>query len=365
MILLALLLALAASAALLEPRQSGRLAGVVKLEPKYRTTAQRQLFKYGPFRLKASRGGGKGGGMMDSTLMGQSFFLNVKDGFCNKRGQGCTILAGQASLMYTNGKPANPSNGVYIHHILTSDTTKKQNPWLSSCGRPNSPGMSINAVTGGIGFVGAGEDSSDGGAVYTSANGTQNTGYHIGPNDKFNAWAQIVNYNKEPKDIYITYDLEWVPGIVGKDVKTVLLSVTSCGSAIKMSDRGPTNTTSGKFYFMEPGKVFRVRGHLHDGGVQTHVFINNQYKCSSKASYGTRSASEGGMSHGTQDKDGSIKTIAGMSTCWGDWHVKKGDYLTGVAEYDLKKHPLRKTAGGGKAADVMGLLTVSFTADKK
>src|SRR6202000_2259838 len=75
-----------------------------------------------------------------------------------------------------------------------------------------------------------------------------------------------------------------------------------------------------------------------DGGVQMHVFINNQYKCSSKASYGTRSASEGGMSHGTQDKDGSIKTISGMSTCWGDWQVKKGDYLTGVAEYDLKKH---------------------------
>jgi hypothetical protein len=96
-----------------------------------------------------------------------------------------------------------------------------------------------------------------------------------------------------------------------------------------------------------------------------HFFINNKYKCSSKASYGTRSASEGGMSHGTTDKDGSTKTISGMSTCWGDWRVKKGDYFTGVAEYDLRKHPLRKTAGGGKAADVMGLLTVSFTADKR
>jgi hypothetical protein len=123
--------------------------------------------------------------------------------------------------------------------------------------------MSINGVTGGVGFVGAGEDSSDGGAVFTNANGTQNTGYHIGPNDKFNAWAQIVNYNKEPKDIYMTYDLEWVPGIIGNDVKTMLLSVTSCSSTIKMSERGPTNTTSGKFYFMEPGKVFRARGHLH------------------------------------------------------------------------------------------------------
>jgi len=174
-----------------------------------------------------------------------------------------------------------------------------------------------------------------------------------------------VNYNKEPKDIYLTYDLEWVPSIVGKDVKTTLLSVTSCSSMIKMSERGPTNTTSGKFYFMEPGTVFRVRGHLHDGGEKMHFFINNKYKCSSKASYATRSGSEGGMSHGITEKDGSIKTISGMSTCWGDWPVKKGDYLTGTAEYDLRKHPLRNTAGGGKAADVMGLLTVSFTADRR
>jgi hypothetical protein len=72
-----------------------------------------------------------------------------------------------------------------------------------------------------------------------------------------------VNYNTEPKDIYITYDLEWLPGIQGDDVKTVLLSVTSCSTSIKLSESGPTNTTSGKFYFLEDGKVFRARGHLH------------------------------------------------------------------------------------------------------
>ena len=98
------------------------------------------------------------------------------------------------------------------------------------------------------------------------------------------------------------------------------------------------------------------------------LFINDKFKCSSKATYGSRSATDdqpGGHSHGSIDKDGSIKTISGMSNCWGPFPVKKGDYMTAVAEYDLKKHPLRKTASGGKAADVMGLLTVSFTADKK
>src|ERR1700759_5476586 len=107
---------------------------------------------------------------------------------------------------------------------------------------------------------------------------------------------------------------------------------------------------------------------LVDGGVQMDLFINDKFICSSKATYGSRSESGGDMGmgghpHGVEDKDGSIKTISGMSTCWGPWPVKKGDYLTGTAEYDLKKHPLRKTAGGGKAADLMGLWNIGFTAD--
>jgi hypothetical protein len=35
-----------------------------------------------------------------------------------------------------------------------------------------------------------------------------------------------------------------------------------------------------------------------------------------------------------------------------------------VAEYDLSKHPLRST-GKGKAADVMGMMGISFSAAKK
>jgi hypothetical protein len=48
---------------------------------------------------------------MDSTLMGQSFMMNIKEGICNQKGEGCTILAGKVGLMYTDGKPADPSNG--------------------------------------------------------------------------------------------------------------------------------------------------------------------------------------------------------------------------------------------------------------
>lgn len=154
--------------------------------------------------------------------------------------------------------------GVYIHHILTSDNVKKQKPWLSNCGTPYFPAMNIAGILGGTAFVGTGEDSADGLTLYTSEDGARDSGYHVGAKDSFTGWAQLVNYNKEAKKIYVYYDLEWVPGITGDDIKTATFTAT-CGTTpwISMSPSGPTNTTSGKFYFMEDGKVLGARGHLH------------------------------------------------------------------------------------------------------
>jgi hypothetical protein len=52
-------------------------------------------------------------------------------------------------------------------------------------------------------------------AMYTDAAGTLNTGYYIKSTDKFNWWAQLVNYNKQPAKVYVTFDTEWYPGLVG------------------------------------------------------------------------------------------------------------------------------------------------------
>jgi hypothetical protein len=51
--------------------------------------------------------------------------------------------------------------------------------------------------------------------MFTDTAGALNTGYHIKSTDRFNFWAQLVNYNKAPAKVYVTYDVEWVPGIVG------------------------------------------------------------------------------------------------------------------------------------------------------
>ena len=167
-------------------------------------------------------------------------------------------------MIATTWKVLTKTKGIYIHHILTSDSTKKQTPWLSNCGSATRPAVNIAGLLGGTAFVGTGEDSAAEGAVYTSEDGTRDSGYHVGENDSFSIWAQLVNYNNATKSVYVTYDLEWVPGILGDDVKTATFTAT-CGTSpvIKLSESGPTNTTSGKLTFLENGKILGGRGHMH------------------------------------------------------------------------------------------------------
>jgi len=301
--------------------------------------------------------GGMGGGETQSfigSLSGSSF--------CGD----CTVLAGQIVLKYMDGTIANISNGVYVHHILTSGL--KANPaFVRSCAG--------GGLDGGSGFVGNGDDNSNEPVLYASKDGTLETGYWVSPTDRFMGTYVLVNYNKEPKKIYVFYDLEWVPGLVGDDVKTATLTATCGGSmAVKLSNAGPTNTTSGKFYFKEDGKLLTARGHLHDGGVKVSLILNDKFMCSSDAVYGERPSDSGGMggghSHGGSAPAGkssapAVKTISSMNMCNKQaYPVKKGDTLKLVAEYDLTKHPLRTTSSG-KAADVMGMMGLSFSATKK
>jgi len=216
--------------------------------------------------------------------------------------------------------------------------------------------------------LGTGEDNADGLTLYTSTDGTRNSGFHLNKGDTFLANAQLVNYNKEPKKVYVYYDMEWVPGIVGQDLKGTLISVTQCGNpTIKLSSSGPTNTTSGKFYFMEDGNILGARAHLHDGGVKVDMFINDKFACASNAVYGEKEETNemGGHSHGDKgrEKGPSIKTINSMTPCVGPIAVKKGDSLSMTVEYDLSKHPLRKSAGGHDAGGVMGMWGISFASN--
>src|ERR1700760_711314 len=100
------------------------------------------------------------------------------------------------------------SIGVYNHHLLTVDTSKKTTNFLSACDNPGRPGTSVSGL-GGTGFVGLGEDSGNGPVLYTARDGSSKAGYWVSPGSSFTANIDLVNYSKESQTVYVTYDLEW------------------------------------------------------------------------------------------------------------------------------------------------------------
>jgi hypothetical protein len=73
--------------------------------------------------------------------------------------QDCTMFAGSVGVQFVDGKSADPSTGIYIHHILSSNVKKREAPWFSNCNTPNRASGNVNGITGGGGFLSTGEDS--------------------------------------------------------------------------------------------------------------------------------------------------------------------------------------------------------------
>jgi len=198
-------------------------------------------------------------------------------------------------------------------------------------------------------FIGSGEDNNNVEVWYTNREGETKGGFHVGANDRFSMQVDLVSYAPTTKQIYLTMELEYLKGKVGQDARESLLDITGCGGqSIKVSETGPTNSTSGKFTFTETGTILGAKGHLHAGGEKMVMYINGKFACESKAVYG-------GAKGPNAIDSMSLCTTKGIP-------VKKGDTMTMVAKYDVSKHPVRhETHGmGGGMADVMGMFDIIF-----
>ncbi|KAF2419789.1 hypothetical protein EJ08DRAFT_738818 [Tothia fuscella] len=292
--------------------------------------ATRKMFKGGgsdarQLRLKRDGWHGRHNGRRKA----QTFMASLTGAsFCGD----CTVLAGSIVLKYMDGSVANVTSGVYVHHILTTGT-KKNTSFVKACG---------GGMVGGSGFVGNGDDNANEPVLYASKDGSLETGYWFSPSDKFFGTYVLVNYNKEPKKVEVWYDLEYLPGHVGKHVRSTLISASCTGISTTPSTgtNGAALTTSSPMTFTESGYIVLARAHLHDGGVAMHLKVNRKsgeaYSCTSKAVYGDKVA---GAEH---------DTITDVKNC--NPHpikVAAGDTMTMISEYNLKEHPLRDTGGHG------------------
>ena len=191
---------------------------------------------------------------------GQSFMSSWNDGICKS----CTVLGGTIGLQMADGSDA-LKNNVYVHHILSFDTSKRTSSFIAQCPTADgkaSPGTAsrLGAAMAGIGgtsFLGVGEDNGNGYKLYTSEDGSFDSGFHIGANDRFSANVDLVNYNEGPVDVYVTMEMEYVPGNVGLDSYGALLNVQGCNMGSKLNMNG--TTTSQRFPVLSDGAIVSAR----------------------------------------------------------------------------------------------------------
>ena len=191
---------------------------------------------------------------------GESFLSKWNEGICHN----CTVLGGIVTLQLADGRDAIEEN-VYIHHLLTFDTDKKTDSFVSMCptedGKPAEGGLGgiLGGLTGSLPvtpFIGVGEDNKNMYKLYTTEDRSFDSGYHIGAEDDFIAQSDIVNYSQEPKEVFITLDMETVDGIQGIDAYSTLLRVRGCGDTEIVTDpNGPANTTSQKYPILSDGNI--------------------------------------------------------------------------------------------------------------
>jgi hypothetical protein len=189
---------------------------------------------------------------------GQTFVDVIADGLCKN----CTVLSGRTDITFEDGSVAGPLQGIYIHHIIDRDFSKPQNLPVSKCGAGQTPSMTLGKQYSE--FLAQGDDSfGEHGILFTAKDGKSQSGYYFGPELGLMKQMDLVNLNKESKNVYAQYDLEYLDGRIGSDAAATLMSVTGCtrigaptgNLGIKLDPKGVAITESPKFAVTKDAKI--------------------------------------------------------------------------------------------------------------
>jgi hypothetical protein len=153
---------------------------------------------------------------------GQGGIGIISKGLCSY----CTVLAARWSLSYEDGKDATPANGVYIHHIISFDTSKAPSNPIGICKSDSTASAGNSPLSALASFLDRGEDGGDAHTVFTTSDGLYDSGFHLGKNRTIAVNFDIVNYDNFTKKVYVNLDVEYMDGIIGRDAGHTRKSVT-------------------------------------------------------------------------------------------------------------------------------------------
>ncbi|QDS73332.1 hypothetical protein FKW77_006551 [Venturia effusa] len=271
------------------------------------------------------------------------------------------ILRTNTTLQYENGMFAAVSNDVYNHHVQLFDIGKSADQTIQ-CGKTQA-----SEIKNGFKIPGAyiGGNAADGApSLFNTPDGMFNSGYLLGTNSKVIVSAELVNYAKESKDVYLVTEIDYLPGETPDMMDTAvgIMTINQCDANMIPMLKPPEgkkvwDMKSKDLTITQDGFLLSRRGHMHDGGTGMILKVNDQVVCDSKAEYGADGSFKGA--------DGAeVKALSGMKECTEPIAVKKGDNLKVEAYFDLEQHPARKHAHGGGEAEGMALMGYVFAFKK-
>jgi hypothetical protein len=247
------------------------------------------------------------------------------------------LLDGVVEIQDTTFKRATLDSNIYTHHFLMLDTSKPQRPAFAC---ENGQRAKYVPLPGSVIMGGAAEDAEAHYSTKTTIG--KKTGYHIKKGSSMLMNIDIVNYNPDDMDMYASADMEYIPSIPEDylDAAPVFVPVSACDAGftlpgIVQMPHGQTrfSLNSSGIIAAEDSVMFTFRGHMHDGGSNIEVEVNNKPVCNSRALYG-------GPGHvGRTSAGKSWETISDMVTCPEAVMIKKGDKIALKANYDLVAHP--------------------------
>lgn len=153
---------------------------------------------------------------------------SLLSGICTE----CMVLSAQANAALIDGSKADISNGVYGHHIIMTDTSKKG---IAPGVKPPCPLYNIasSLISGPSLFV---ADGDEGAANAFMARGAKiKRGFYVGKQGRMDIGAELVNYKTEDQDIYLSLTYEYLPNMAVRDkayydVSFSALASNPCGS---------------------------------------------------------------------------------------------------------------------------------------
>jgi hypothetical protein len=264
-------------------------------------------------------------------------------------------------MVYKDGVSANIGNGAYMHHIT-----------LVSGGKPGAQGLRQgleglsnpkNIDLTNMGFK----------PFYLIGNERlpltfPNAGVYLAKNASITLSVQLQNFEKEPKDVYIDLDYDYLPGQPEGYVDIIpvpqdALGIGGMTGGIKQV--GVWERTSSQYKARQDSRVLMMYGHVHDGGIHTEIMINGKIVCDSLAYYQdmkipanqtTTSVDTAAHSHGKRDTK-VVQHIVAFGECIEVGHMKKGDAITTKVYYNFDQRPSAPMPNG----KLDGLMGISMT----